>query len=544
MLKVLTAEQMREADRLTTEIYKIPGLILMENAGISMVRAIEEEFGPAAGKRIIVLCGKGNNGGDGAVVARQLWMRGAKVDVLILAKIDETKGDARSNYEIIQSLAEAEIAPPVGNLAVYQITEYEQWVMFYESLSRYALCVDGLLGTGITRAASGLYGKVISDLAAVCPIPIVSIDIPSGLSADSGQPVGPNIKAALTVSFTAPKPANALPPAVFDNGRLIIAPIGTPDDLIHSSGSQLNLVEDRDISFWLDSTVRNPVAHKGDCGDVLVIAGSRGKTGAACLTAEAVLRAGAGLVTVASPESAQRTIAEKIMTEAMTEALAETVAGAVSREAIDRALELAVARDVIVIGPGLSSAEKSTRTFVRSLVMQRPRPVVIDADGLNCLAPWAENLRGSPELPMILTPHPGEMARLAGLKSSEVVARRVEVAREFATSYSLFLVLKGSRTLVAAPDGEVYIIPTGNAGMATAGSGDVLTGIIAGFLAQSPRKPLEAAIAGAYLHGLAGDIAGGRLGMRAMTASDITGCLAEAILRLGTHERPERVLSV
>jgi hydroxyethylthiazole kinase-like uncharacterized protein yjeF len=266
---------------------------------------------------------------------------------------------------------------------------------------------------------------------------------------------------------------------------------------------------------------------------VLIVAGSRGKTGAACLAGSGAMRAGAGLVTVATAESSEPVVASRLIVECMTERLAETASGAVTREAAARALELASERDVVAIGPGLGSAEETTRAFVRALAVKRQRPMVIDADGLNSLAPWAENLRGSPELPMILTPHPGEMARLAGKSISDIVQNRVEVAREFATAHGVIVVLKGSRTLIAAPDSEVYVNPTGNPGMATGGTGDVLTGIIAGLLAQKTDDPLAATIAAVYLHGLAGDMAAGKSGTRAMIASDIAAHLGGAIIETG-----------
>ncbi|MEO7633965.1 MAG: NAD(P)H-hydrate dehydratase, partial [Blastocatellia bacterium] len=270
-----------------------------------------------------------------------------------------------------------------------------------------------------------------------------------------------------------------------------------------------------------------------------LIAGSRGKTGAAALSSEALLRAGAGLVTVATSKSAQALLVTQTRPEVMTEALAETYDGAVSQEAVKQALQLAQKKTVIALGPGLSSNDESTRAFVRELVEQRTAPMVIDADGLNALAPWPSDgagLKGSDELPIILTPHPGEMARLIGKTNADVQADRIGIAREFATKHHVIVVLKGSRSLIAAPDGNVYVNPTGNAGMATAGSGDVLTGLIAGLLAQSPKAALDATIAGVYLHGLAGDIAASKLGMRSLIASDIIANLSEAILQVGGED--------
>ncbi len=299
------------------------------------------------------------------------------------------------------------------------------------------------------------------------------------------------------------------------------------------SGSNLHLVEEKQIAEWLQASRRHADAHKGSVGDVLLIAGSRGKTGAAALSSESILRAGAGLVTVATARSAQSLLVTQARTEVMTEALDETDDGAISHSALDRALQLAQKRSVIAIGPGLSSSDESTRAFVREMVERRTAPMVIDADGLNALAPWPEDLKGSDEAPIIITPHPGEMARLTGKTNAEIVADRINVAREFATKHHIITILKGSRTIIASPNGEVYVNPTGNAGMATAGSGDVLTGLVAGLLAQRPPEPLEATIAAVYLHGLAGDLAANKLGMRSLVASDIIANLSEAMLQVG-----------
>ena len=526
---------MREIDRLTVERCGVPYLTLMETAGARVVEAIIEHGEPITKSVFSVFCGKGNNGGDGAVAARLLWMRGAPlVCVYIFGRIAETKGEARTNFEIISQICEEERkrANFFSRLSIQEITEEEDASHIYDGAD---VVIDALFGTGLARPAEGLYAKAIEsinyhrDSATV-----VSVDIPSGLSSDTGQPIGPCIQADLTVSFTAPKIGNVLAPAADANGKLIIATIGTPDWLIEEeSGSNLHLVEEKLIAEWLRDSRRRADAHKGSVGDVLLIAGSRGKTGAAALSSETILRAGAGLVTVATARSAQSLLVTQTRTEVMTEALDETRDGAISNAAIDCALQLAQKRTVIAVGPGLSSSDESTRAFARGMVERRTAPMVIDADGLNALAPWPEDLKGSDEAPIIVTPHPGEMARLTGKTNAEIVADRINVAREFATKRHIITVLKGSRTIIASPGGEVYVNPTGNAGMATAGSGDVLTGLVAGLLAQRPSKPLEATIAAVYLHGLAGDLAADRLGMRPLIASDIMASLSEAILQVG-----------
>jgi NAD(P)H-hydrate epimerase len=528
-MKILSAAEMREVDRLTTERCGVPSLLLMENAAAQTVQATERKFGDLAGKRALVICGRGNNGGDGAAIARLLHGKGAPVDVLLLGRIEDSKGDANTNFR-----AAFDIATAAGSN--FRFKEIETTEQFWAEATAYphALFFDAIFGTGLKRPASGLFEEAIRLLNGHSgESPVISVDIPSGIASDTQELIGPAVRAELTVTFTAPKVGNVLPPACDYCGELIVAPIGSPEELINSSGSQLNLIEQQDVERWLSSSRRNPHANKGDVGKVLIVAGSRGKTGAACLASEAALRAGCGLVTVATAESSQPVIASRAIPECMTEPLSETVGGSIAHEAVERALELAAERDVVAIGPGLGSSDNSTRDFIRAITMKRPRPMVIDADGLNSLAPWAEDLRGTSELPMILTPHPGEMGRLVSKPTAEIIKNPIDVARSFATSRNVLLVLKGSPTVIAAPDGQVYVNPTGNAGMATGGAGDVLTGVIASFLAQKIDDPLAATIAAVYLHGLAGDIAASQTGTRAMIASDISAHLGEAIVAAG-----------
>ena len=543
-MKILTAQQMRDMDRLTVEKAGIPYATLMETAGSRVVEAILERYGAVAGKTFLVICGKGNNGGDGAVIARLLWMRGAKVNVCLYSKLEDSKGDPRANFEAVKELTNAGQGPDGRE------------IFFSDAIKSYGpsgkaeapfpypnapdFIVDALFGTGLSRPAQGAFEQVIEQINRLKSAPnsraqVIAADIPSGLPSDGSHPIGPHIKADLTVTFTAAKLGNVLPPNCYANGELIVAAIGTPGWLLEECASNIYLVGETQIAAWMRASRRAPDAHKGSVGDVLLIAGSRGKTGAAALAAEATLRAGAGLVTVATSASAQAMLVNQARTEVMTEALTETASGAISAEALEPALQLARERTVIAIGPGLSSNEESTRRFVLEFVQQRRCPIVLDADGLNALAPWPESLRGSAELPIIITPHPGEMARLMNKTNAEVVADRVGIARELATKQHLIVVLKGSRSIIAAPDGSVFVNPTGNAGMATAGAGDVLTGLLSGLLAQRPQTPLEAVVTGVYLHGLAGDIAAAQLGQRSLIASDITNHLSEAILK---YERP------
>jgi ADP-dependent NAD(P)H-hydrate dehydratase / NAD(P)H-hydrate epimerase len=558
-MKILTAEQMREIDRLTTERYGIPGIDLMENAANRVVEAIESRFGPLVHKCALIVCGKGNNGGDGAAVARLLRNRHVDVDLVLLGHVEQTRADARTNFDAASRIAGSLAAhgqPPAIDVpspsglgeetgAVPQKKPLASHFRLYEIDSAehlrsavlerpHDVVIDAIFGTGLSRPAQGLYQEAIDLVNQLAEsTPVVSIDIPSGVAADSAQPIGRSVHARMTVTFTAPKIANVVPPVCELNGELIIASIGSPDVLVAKSDSRLSLVDARTVELWLASSRRSPHANKGDVGKVLVIAGSRGKTGAACLVGESALRSGCGLVTIATPASCQPIVAARAIPECMTEPLTETPLGAVDTSAAGRALDLCSERDAAAIGPGLGSSEQSTRSFVKSIVAARTCPMVLDADALNSLAPWPDDLRGEAARPLILTPHPGEMARLIARPISEVVNDRLDLARRFATGHGLILVLKGSRTLIASPDGEVFVNPTGNAGMATGGTGDVLTGLIAGLLAQKLDDPLGSSIAAVYLHGLAGDLAAARTGLRAMLASDIIDNLGDAFFRIG-----------
>ena len=536
-MKILSAAQMREVDRLTTERFGIPSLLLMEAAASRTVEAVETRFGNISHKSVLIACGRGNNGGDGAAIGRQLHAKGAHVRLLLLGRVADSGGDALRNFELARTLASVDDS----RFKFVEIESAERFLLEARS-QRFDIVVDAIFGTGLARPASGLFEAAIECLNELgSGVPVISVDVPSGASSDSPGLIGPTVKACLTVTFTSPKLANVLPPASDFCGELVVAQIGSPDQLIECSGSQLSLIDGAMVESWLADSRRSPNANKGDVGKVLAIAGSRGKTGAACLLGEAALRAGCGLVTVATPKSCQPVLAARVVPECMTEALEETASGSVAQEGLDFAMAAAEQRDVVAVGPGLGSQEESTREFVRSIVALRQRPMVLDADALNGLAPWPADLRGSTELPLILTPHPGEMARLVGKPIAKVVQERIDLAREFAAKHAVILVLKGSRTLIAAPDGHILVNPTGNAGMATGGSGDVLTGIIAGLLAQKTDDPIRATVAAVYLHGMAGDIAATKVGTRAMIASDISACLGDAFVRVGGDQ--ERLIN-
>lgn len=548
---------MREIDRLTVENYHTTSLLLMESASAACLEAIRARFnGDMDGKRALVLCGKGNNGGDGAALARGLCRASVQCDVVLFGKFAETRGDAHTNFESVRRLASFEAGSPEAPapLTFIECEGVSAWEQIAKPRRTYDVIVDALFGTGLTRPLEGVFLKVIAHLAMLKsareraggarPL-MLSIDIPSGLNADKAETIGPAVRADVTVTFTAPKPANVLPPASEYGGELIVADIGSPASLIAATKPWLFLTEAEDARRWLVSTRYTPDSYKNTHGHVLLAAGSRGYSGAAALSGNAAMRSGVGLVTIATPSSAQPLVATRALPEVMTTALAETDRGAVSDEAVEHFLSLASKATVVAVGPGLTSDDERTRRFVHGIVERRSRPCVIDADGLNCLAPWPAELSGSETHPLVLTPHPGEMLRVMGAASKSALDDRTAVARKFATEHGVILVLKGSRPLVAAPDGRVYINPTGNAGLGTAGSGDTLTGLISGFLAQAygtlrdDADPLAATIAALYVGGLAGDLAARKLGMRAMVASDIREHFSEAIQLLDPEgERP------
>ncbi|HKY26857.1 MAG TPA: NAD(P)H-hydrate dehydratase [Pyrinomonadaceae bacterium] len=549
MQPVISAEQMRQIDRLTVEKFATPSLLLMEAAANATFLAIESQFsGNLADKKARVLCGPGNNGGDGAAVARALARVGVRTDVILFGRVQDTKGDARANFELTRQLATFEagssVAPsPLSFLECSSVSEWEE----IASPHIYDIVIDALFGTGLTRPLEGVYLQVVRHLeiiraardrsARARPL-IISIDLPSGLNADLAETIGEVVQADLTVTFTAPKRANVMPPASSLNGELIVANIGSPAALIDAAKPNLFLTQPADANEWLVQTRYMPDSYKQRHGHVLIIAGSRGYTGAAALCGNAAMRSGAGLVTIATPASAQVSVAAAAMPEVMTAALAETDRGTVSDEALAYVKDLVKKATVIAIGPGLTASDERTRTFVRSVVEQRTTPVVIDADGLNCLAPWPNELRGTEVQPLILTPHAGEMSRLIGASDKSLLKDREATARDFATSHGVILVLKGSRSIIGAPDGRVFVNPTGNAGLGTAGAGDTLTGLIAGFNAQAfatlgnSAGALAATTAALYVGGLAGDLAAKELGMRTMVASDIQEHFSAAIRSL------------
>ncbi|MBA2737898.1 MAG: NAD(P)H-hydrate dehydratase [Pyrinomonadaceae bacterium] len=543
MQKILTAEEMREVDRLTTEKYGIPSILLMENAAHAAARVITKKLGGSVSRRyFLILCGKGNNGGDGAVLARILWTQGATVRVYLFGfEVDETKGDARINFEALKKIAESEEAnlPDSNQLYLYENTESD----YFDPSSITEDCVvDALFGTGLTRPLEGEVKKIISSLLKcreeLTLSTLVSIDLPSGLNADFGDPIGEIFQADLTVTFTAPKPANILAPASSFNGELVVVNIGSPQELIDNSPSKLFLAEKKEARYWLEKTKFTSASYKNKRGHALVVGGAKNYAGAAILAGNAAIVSGIGLATVAAPESVHNAIASRMLPEVMTRSVAETPNGAIAYEAVDEILEFIEGKiDAVAVGSGMSSSEESTRKFVREFVEKRKTPVVIDADGLNSLAPF--DLQGSDELPLILTPHEGEFLKLLGTKDKEAIKDRVKAARDFAGKYNVILVLKGERSLIAAPDGTVVVNPTGNSGLGKAGNGDTLAGIIVGFVAQAAQMKVnifETIVAAVYIAGIAGDIAAGKFGKRSMLATDVRECLRDAFREIENNE--------
>jgi len=515
---------MRRIDGLTTERYGVPSLELMENAGRGVVEFLVARLAPLAKHRIVILCGKGNNGGDGLVVARLLREQGFRPHVLLFTAPTDLQGDAAASYvRLLPSGPPDIIAGPVT------------WQALATALTNTTLFVDALLGTGLSKPLEGFLLEVVRDINTRFPAAqVLAVDLPTGISADSGDLIGEHLRADFTVTFTAPKFAHVFPPACERVGEWVVKQIGTPAEALESDPSlSLNYADRQDVA-WLGKP-RAVAANKGNFGHVLILGGSMGKTGAAAMAARAALRAGAGLVTVATARSALPIVATLGM-EFMTEALPETEEGTISFHALEnqRLDRLVAGKTVLAVGPGIG-AHPETAELVRSVVNKYSLPLVLDAEGLNAFAGHMEFFRQDvrPAGTTVFTPHPGEMARLTGKTIAGIQGQRVAVAREFSRQFGVTLVLKGFRTLIASLDGQVEVNPTGNPGMATGGTGDVLTGMVAGLLAQFPDHPVgEVATAAVYLHGLAGDLAAEKLGQHSMLAGDLLEEIPQAYKEL------------
>ncbi len=519
-MRILNGAQMREADRQTIEDIGIPSIVLMENAGRQVVVAIEAFYPDLAERQVAVICGKGNNGGDGFVVARTLHQRGIEASVFVIGVIAEIEGDARINLDVLGRMG----------LRVVEVSDNGAWELYFSEVNQHDLIVDAMFGTGLRAPLSGLYETVVADLNG-CGIPVVSIDLPSGMSADTPDLMGEAVEASVTVTLGAPKLPLVLPPAEQQAGDVVIADIGIPGAVIDQlDGPRIELVT-RDLMRTL-VTPRAPESHKGDFGRVLIVAGSVGRTGAAALAAEGAMRSGAGLVTVACPRSCQPVIAA-LGREFMTEPLEETPFGNVDVAAAEAVLALHA--DVVALGPGLGIGA-GVAGFVHEILERGDAPLVLDADALTAFAGDPARLTGREGRDVIVTPHPGEMARLLGCAVEDVQADRMGTAADFARTHRLYVVLKGHRTLIATPDGKLFVNPTGSPGMATGGTGDVLTGMLAAWLAQLLDAEAACRLA-VYLHGAAGELADADSGEVSMTAGDLIDHVGDAILELTARRR-------
>jgi hydroxyethylthiazole kinase-like uncharacterized protein yjeF len=516
---IVTAEQMRQLDRLTIEKYGVPSLDLMERAGHGIARAIVGRFGRVAKKGTLVVAGKGNNGGDGFVVARLLKKRGVPCEVALLARPDELSPDAAHNYQAFRK----------ANGTVVEAAE-DGLDQLTKRLQGKGLLVDAILGTGMKNEVRGLYADAIR-LMNASEVPIVAVDIPSGLDTDAGRPLGLSIQAEMTVALGYAKIGEVIYPGVNYVGELAIADIGIDPRAIAETSLNTELL-DHEAVGWL-VRAREPDTHKGTYGHVLVLAGSRGKTGAAILACRAAMRAGAGLVTLAAPRSLNNIFASSLV-EVMTEPMQEGVGEELESLTDEDWRALLKRKDALLFGPGIGVTE-ATRSRLRWLLRNLDLPWVIDADGLNNLALELERLRNA-KAPPVLTPHPGEMARLLGKETADVNQNRIGIARAFATNHRCHIVLKGARTVVATADGNVFINPTGNPGMASGGMGDVLAGILAALLGQG-YSAVDAMKLGVFVHGYVGDQAAAKNGEIGLIATDIIDGLPSGLRALSALKR-------
>ena len=588
MIKLATAKEMQQIDKVTIKKYGIAGIILMERAGRAVVSKINELYfqkaegrgqkaeysekpwspsaPPEAGKLrhgasrklttetrqltpVVILCGGGNNGGDGYVVARVLHSRGMDVKVFLTAKPESLKGDARIKYnEAVKSGVKIYPAKKfLTYLGSSELTKVSSsWPRSAKRgglVSRPCIVVDALLGTGLNKEIKSPLSKVIKKIN-IMQCPVISIDIPSGISSDSGQIMGCAVKAQHTVTFGLPKRGHLLYPGAEYTGKLLIGNIGFPEKLLRSVKLKVNLLQEKDAIPLLPE--RPKYSHKGTYGHVLLIAGSKGKTGAAFMSAKACLRTGAGLVTIGVPESLVNVFQSRV-TEEMVLPLPDKGDGTLSYKASDLVLKfLRQQANVLAIGPGISTSNEISK-LVSLIIAKSKVPIVMDADAINAIAGRTGVLKKS-SAPIILTPHPGEMARLlnpptppftkgrqggitVGVKDIE--NDRINTAVLFAKKTKTYLVLKGVPTVIAAPDGKAFVNSTGNPGMATAGIGDVLTGMISAFLAQG-LNPQNASILGVYMHGLIGDIVAEKKGAHSLIASDIINAITKVFKTIMT----------
>ena len=520
-MKVVTAELMQQLDRKAIEEAGIPGIVLMENAGRGIAGEMLRNYPDILTEKVAIIAGRGNNGGDGFVIARYLLNRGITVKLFLLASREQVKGDAKVNLDILMRM----------NPSLTEISTLDAWTDHRRELEGCRLIVDAIFGTGLNSEVTGLIREVISDLN-LLNVPMVAIDLPSGLQANTGAVLGICVKADLTVTCALPKWGLLMYPGAQYAGRLRIVDIGIPSSFLEGETITDGIVSFDGLSRSMK--VRDPNSHKGDCGHVLVIGGSTGKTGAAALACHSAARAGAGLVTLGIPASLHGVMEEKL-TEVMTEPLDEGEPGFLGRNSLQKIGKLMKGKTVVALGPGISTREDTVK-LVHAVLEEASLPVVVDADAINALS-FDLGVLKRVTLPPVLTPHPGEMARLVGVTSTEVQNNRISIAKEFAQRYGCYLVLKGARSLIADPDGRVLINLSGNAGMASGGMGDVLTGLIAGFIAQGYDAALATQL-GVFLHGLAGDVLAAETGPAGFIASDLISEMPRLLKALLTGHLP------
>ena len=509
-MKIATAAQMGNIDGRAIQEFGIPGVVLMENAASALLREMERFFDGLAGVRVGIICGKGNNGGDGLALARLLSIGGVPVRVALLAPFDAVSGEAKINLDVLRTM-DVEILPSASEGPLREIIAWSD------------ILVDAILGVGLSSPIIGPYAQVVETINA-SGRPIVAVDIPTGIDADTGVVLGTAIRADLTVTMALLKRGLVLYPGADHGGTVRVADIGIPPAAVEQEQIGLALL-DRGYAWGMLGN-RRADAHKGDFGHLMIAAGSYGKAGAAVMAARGALRSGAGLVTVAAPNSLVPGIQQQVV-ESMCFPAAESIDGTIGAGADEELLRVSETMSACALGPGLSTHQETVQV-VRNLVKRITVPTVIDADGLNALVGSLDILT-SAKAPLVLTPHPGEMGRLLGITTAEVQNNRLGIAADFAKQYTVTLVLKGAGTVVANPDGEAFVNSSGNPGMATGGTGDVLTGMIGALLAQG-YTATQAACLGVYLHGLAGDLAAGEKGEMGMIAGDVIEKIPAAII--------------
>ncbi len=514
-MKIATAKKMQEIDRIAIDDYGIPGIVLMENAAKGVVASLFKKNPDIKNKKIGILAGKGNNGGDGFAVSRLLAGEDISVTVYLLSKKEMLKGDAKANLEKAEEMG----------IKILEIVSLDELEAFKDDILKNDIFIDAIFGTGLTSGVKGYYIDVINFINSSKKF-VLSIDIPSGLSSDTGEIIGGHIRADMTVALCLPKIGEILYPAAEYAGELDVVDIGIPELIINNRDIETNLIEERDVVRMLPK--RRPDTHKGTYGHLVVIAGSRGKGGAAALSSISALRAGAGLVTLALPECLNISF-EVGIPEVMTLPLPDTKEGTIDKSAYKILLKFLEGKSAVLIGPGITT-NPSTSSLVKKIIKEIGCPLLIDADGLNIIADEVNILKDRTS-PLVVTPHPGEMARMLNTTSKEIQANRIESSKRLAVEYGLYVILKGARTIIATPERDVYINPTGNPGMATAGTGDVLSGAIAGFMCQGISAK-DSSILGVYLHGMAGDIAAENLSQTALIAGDLLKYFPKAVKKI------------